>query len=49
MFALEAGAKLGGDKKCGDIKALSAFLTVAKPTDDTENPYLNLRNLTFSE
>jgi uncharacterized Ntn-hydrolase superfamily protein len=42
MFALEAGAKLGGDKRCGDIKALSAFLTVAKPTDDTENPYLNL-------
>jgi uncharacterized Ntn-hydrolase superfamily protein len=42
MLALEAGAKLGGDKRCGDTKALSAFLTVAKPNDDPEKPYLNL-------
>jgi uncharacterized Ntn-hydrolase superfamily protein len=42
MLALEAGAKLGGDKRCGDIKALSAFLTVVKPTGDIESPYLNL-------
>ncbi len=42
MFALEAGAKLGGDKRCGDIKALSAFITVAKPNDDPKKPYLNL-------
>ena len=42
MLALEAGAKLGGDKRCGDIKALSAFLTVAKPNDDRKHPYLNL-------
>lgn len=42
MLALEAGAKLGGDKRCGDIKALSAFLTVAKPSDDPKSPYLNL-------
>ncbi|TAN02265.1 MAG: DUF1028 domain-containing protein [Chitinophagaceae bacterium] len=42
MLALEAGAKLGGDKRCGDTKASSAFLTVEKPNDDPENPYLNL-------
>jgi uncharacterized Ntn-hydrolase superfamily protein len=42
MLALEAGAKFGGDKRCGDIKALSAFLTVAKPDDDPKNPYINL-------
>jgi uncharacterized Ntn-hydrolase superfamily protein len=42
MLALEAGAVLGGDKRCGDIKALSAFLTVVNPNDDPKNPYLNL-------
>lgn len=42
MLALEAGSKLGGDKRCGDTKASSAFLTVTKPNDDPENPYLNL-------
>nr|WP_067062213.1 DUF1028 domain-containing protein [Mucilaginibacter sp. L294] len=42
MLALEAGAEYGGDKRCGDQKALSAFLTVAKPGDDPEKPYLNL-------
>lgn len=42
MLGLEAGAKLGGDKRCGDIKALSAFLTVVYPTDDPQKPYLNL-------
>jgi uncharacterized Ntn-hydrolase superfamily protein len=42
LLALEAGARLGGDKRCGDIKALSAFLTVANPNDDPKNPYLNL-------
>jgi uncharacterized Ntn-hydrolase superfamily protein len=31
ILALEAGAKFGGDKRCGDTKALSAFLTIAKP------------------
>src|SRR6478609_3979767 len=31
MLGLEAGAKLGGDKRCGDRKASSAFLTVANP------------------
>jgi uncharacterized Ntn-hydrolase superfamily protein len=42
MLGLEAGAKLGGDKRCGDTKALSAFITVANPGDDRKNPYLNL-------
>lgn len=42
MLGLEAGAALGGDKRCGDIKALSAFLTVMKPGDDPKKPYLNL-------
>ena len=42
MLALEAGAEHGGDKRCGDIKALSAFITVAKPNDDPKDPYLNL-------
>jgi uncharacterized Ntn-hydrolase superfamily protein len=42
MLALEAGAEFGGDKRCGDRKALSAFLTVAKPDDDRQHPYINL-------
>lgn len=42
MIALEAGTKLGGDKRCGDTKALSAFITVAKQNDDPKKPYLNL-------
>ncbi|MEP7257564.1 MAG: DUF1028 domain-containing protein [Flavitalea sp.] len=42
MLALEAGAKLGGDKRCGDKKASSAFLSVVKPNDKAERPYLNL-------
>jgi uncharacterized Ntn-hydrolase superfamily protein len=42
MLGLEAGAQLGGDKRCGDTKALSAFITVVNPNDDRRNPYLNL-------
>jgi len=42
LLALEAGARLGGDKRCGDTKALSAFITVANATDDRKKPYLNL-------
>lgn len=42
MLALEAGATLGGDKRCGEIRALSAFLTVAKPSDNPKEPYINL-------
>jgi uncharacterized Ntn-hydrolase superfamily protein len=41
MIALEAGAKTGGDKRCGERKASSAFLTVSKP-EDVEKHWLNL-------
>jgi uncharacterized Ntn-hydrolase superfamily protein len=42
MLALEAGAKLGGDKRCGERKASSSFITVFKPTDNIESPSTNL-------
>lgn len=42
MLALEAGAQHGGDKRCGELKASSAFLTVANPTDDRKKPWLNI-------
>ena len=42
MRALEEGAKWGGDKRCGAQKASSAFLTIAKPADGIDHPYLNL-------
>jgi uncharacterized Ntn-hydrolase superfamily protein len=41
MLALEAGAKYGGDKRCGERKASSAFIIVAKP-GDVEKYWLNL-------
>jgi uncharacterized Ntn-hydrolase superfamily protein len=41
MIALEAGAKSGGDKRCGDRKAASSFLTVSKP-EDVDKHWLNL-------
>jgi uncharacterized Ntn-hydrolase superfamily protein len=40
MLALEAGSTVGGDSRCGDQRATSAFLMVAKPDD--RKPYLNL-------
>jgi uncharacterized Ntn-hydrolase superfamily protein len=40
MRALVAGALAGGDKRCGDQKATSAFIIVAKPND--KRAYLNL-------
>ena len=42
MIGIETGARLGGDNRCGNIIALSAFLTVAMPGDDPKKPYLNL-------
>jgi len=42
MKALEAGSEAGGDKRCGEQRAQSAFIKVAKPGDSQENPYLNL-------
>ena len=41
MIALEAGAKSGGDKRCGERKAASSFLTVSKP-EDVDKHWLNL-------
>jgi uncharacterized Ntn-hydrolase superfamily protein len=41
MLALEAGAKAGGDNRCGERKASSAFLTVSK-SYDVEKHWLNL-------
>ena len=40
MTALEAGAASGGDRRCGEQKAASSFITVAKPGD--KEPYLDL-------
>ena len=40
MNALEAGAISGGDKRCGDQRATSAFITVFKAND--KKPYLDL-------
>lgn len=40
MLALEEGSTTGGDSRCGEQRATTAFLTVAKPTD--KKPYLNL-------
>lgn len=42
MLALEAGAQFGGDKRCGERTASSAFLTVAQKDDIAKKPYLNL-------
>ncbi|QHT68411.1 DUF1028 domain-containing protein [Rhodocytophaga rosea] len=42
MKALEAGAQDGGDKRCGEQKATTAFITVARPDDHPKRPYLNL-------
>jgi uncharacterized Ntn-hydrolase superfamily protein len=35
--ALEAGSTAGGDKRCGEQKASSAFIIVARPGD--KKPY----------
>lgn len=42
MRALEIGSEAGGDKRCGEQRAQSAFIKVARPRDNAENPYLNL-------
>ncbi len=43
MTALEAGSAAGGDRRCGEQKAASAFITVAQPDD--KEPYLDLNIL----
>ena len=42
MLVLEAGADAGGDRRCGQSKASSAFITVMHSRDDQQKPYLNL-------
>ena len=42
MLALETGAEYGGDNRCGNRKASSAFITVARPNDDARHPYINI-------
>jgi uncharacterized Ntn-hydrolase superfamily protein len=43
MAGLKAGADAGGDSRCGPQRATAAFLTVAKPRDNPNWPYLTLR------
>ncbi len=42
MQALEAGSDAGGDKRCGEQRATSAFITVYKKDDHAKKPSLNL-------
>ncbi|MBA4053386.1 MAG: DUF1028 domain-containing protein [Marivirga sp.] len=42
MLALEAGSRAGGDKRCGEQRATSAFITVFKKADNPKKPSLNL-------
>jgi uncharacterized Ntn-hydrolase superfamily protein len=42
MAALSAGAKAGGDVRCGSQRATSAFLVVARPGEKPFLPYLTL-------
>jgi uncharacterized Ntn-hydrolase superfamily protein len=40
--ALAAGSAAGGDKRCGEATASSAFLTVVRSRDSEASPFLNL-------
>lgn len=40
IAALEAGSVAGGDRRCGEQRASSAFIIVARPND--KKPYLDL-------
>lgn len=42
MAGLMAGSEAGGDVRCGEQRATSAFLTVAKPGEKPFLPYLTL-------
>lgn len=42
MLALEAGSRAGGDKRCGEQRATSAFITIFKKDDNPKRPTLNL-------
>ena len=43
MAGLKAGSDAGGDSRCADQRATAAFLTIAKPGDNPNWPYLTLR------
>jgi uncharacterized Ntn-hydrolase superfamily protein len=43
MAGLKAGAEAGGDSRCGAQRATAAFLSIAKPGDNPNWPYLTLR------
>ena len=40
--ALVAGAEAGGDQRCGEQRARSAFVTVYRPDDDPRTPYFHI-------
>jgi uncharacterized Ntn-hydrolase superfamily protein len=42
MLALEAGSRAGGDKRCGEQPATSAFITILQKDDNPKKPSLNL-------
>ncbi|MEH6547669.1 MAG: DUF1028 domain-containing protein [Sneathiella sp.] len=42
LAALEAGSAEGGDRRCGDQTAVSAYLIVVKPMEDPETPRLKI-------
>jgi len=42
LHALEAGSRAGGDRRCGDQTAISAYLVVARPEDPIGQPSTQL-------
>ncbi|HEY9008236.1 DUF1028 domain-containing protein [Ohtaekwangia sp.] len=42
MQALEAGSEAGGDRRCGEQRATSAFITIFHRDDPPKRPFLNL-------
>ena len=42
MAALVAGAEAGGDQRCGEQRARSAFVTVYRADDDARTPYYHV-------
>ena len=42
LTALEAGAEMGGDRRCGSQTAISAYLVVVRPGDPLESPALRI-------
>ncbi len=42
LMALEAGSASGGDLRCGEQTAMSAYLLVSKPTDKSDAPAIRI-------